>query len=297
MASPLLTSQRLLLLITGLLILNSQLPSSVARLPGGVLGPTVDFATLPLRGPVHSFATNLAEREDRPDFVHPGTPQNEQQLRAAYAEALVEIDRLQQDYDELQKQLELIQGVQDIDAPDTRPLTAKVTAYRDAGPRQVLTLNRGSRQGVRAGMTVVYKTVLLGRVVEPVGPSSADVDLLTGHDGGLQVRIRLDGYAEPFDNIRVRVSEKDRDYFVAEVPKDSLIRPGAVVVLADAVNYSDARGRLLGIVDRKVPYTPDPELLDQLVIRAALLDTPYRREVAILLPEDGADENPGANPP
>ncbi|MEM9420396.1 MAG: rod shape-determining protein MreC [Planctomycetota bacterium] len=285
MASPLLSSQRLLLLITAVLILNSQLPSSIASLAGNVLAPIVNFVSLPLRGPIYSTATRIAEREGASDFAHPGVPQTEEELRFAYGQALVEIERLKQEYEELKKRLELIEGVQAIDALETRPVTAKVTSYRDPGPRRVITLNRGSRQGIQPGMTVVYETVLVGRVVDPVGPSSSDVELVTSHDGGLQVRIRQQGIAMPFDNIRVRPSETDPDYFVAEVPKDSLIRSGAVVILADAVNYSDARGRLLGIVERKSDYTPDPELLDQLWIRAALLDTPFRKEVAVLLPK------------
>ncbi|MBB6431404.1 rod shape-determining protein MreC [Algisphaera agarilytica] len=293
MASPLLSSQRLLLLITAALILNSQLPSSIASLAGNVLAPVVNFASLPLRGPVYSTATKIAEREDSSDFAHPGVPKTEDELRRAYGLALVEIERLKQEYQELKQRLELIEGVQAIDAPETRPLTAKVTGYRNPGPRQVITLNRGSRQGIQPGMTVVYETVLVGRVVDPVGPSSADVELVTSHDGGLQVRINQPGLVAPEENIRVRRSENDPDYFVAEVPKDSLLRAGAVVVLADAVNYSDARGRLLGIVERKAPYTPDPELLDQLWIRAAVLDTPYRKEVAVLLPK--ADEDAPGN--
>lgn len=292
MASPLFSSQRLLLAIAGALILNSQLPGSVGGLAGKILKPVVDFATLPLRGPVYSLALNLSETDTPPADLT--GPQSADELRDAYAMARVEIDRLQQKIDELENELELVQGVKAIADSNTRPLSAKVTGYSNPGPRQVLTLNRGSRQGIRPGMTVVYKTVLVGRVVEPVGPSSADVETVTSHDGGLQVRIRQEGYAEPFDNIRVRPSENNRQYFVAEVPKDSPIRSGAVVVLADAVNYNDARGRLLGIVERKVDYTPDPELLDQLQIRAALLDTPYRQEVAVLLPDD--DRGPRATP-
>ncbi|MEM9915930.1 MAG: rod shape-determining protein MreC [Planctomycetota bacterium] len=293
MPAPLLSSQRLLLAIAGALVINSQLPSSVAGLPGKVLTLVVDFATLPLRGPVYSLATDLAQGDAPPEFVHPGTPTTIEELRDAYAQSLVKIDRLEQANDQLKQQLELIEGVRNIDAPDTRPLTAKVTAYRDPGPRQVLTLNRGSRQGIRSGMTVVYKTVLVGRVVEPVGPSNSNVELVTGHDGGLQVRVRQDGYAEPFDNIRVRPSETDDEYFVAEVPKDSPIRTGALVLLADVVNYADAPGFLLGVVEQKIDYTPDPELLDQLQIRLALFDTPFRKEVAVLLPEsDEGDANP-----
>ncbi|MEM6854132.1 MAG: hypothetical protein AAF593_06965, partial [Planctomycetota bacterium] len=96
-----------------------------------------------------------------------------------------------------------------------------------------------------------------------------------------------------FDNIRVRPSETDDEYFVAEVPKDSPIRTGALVLLADVVNYADAPGFLLGVVEQKIDYTPDPELLDQLQIRLALFDTPFRKEVAVLLPEsDEGDANP-----
>jgi len=292
MASPLLSSQRLLLAIAAALFVNSQLPASVGGLAGKVLKPVVDFASLPLRGPVYSLALNLSETDAPP--IDAGGLQTVEQYRDAYAMARVEIDRLEQKIDELENELELVQGVQAIADSNTRPLSAKVTGYSNPGPRQVLTLSRGSRQGIRPGMTVVYKTVLVGRVIEPVGPSSADVELVTSHGGGLQVRIRQDGTAEPFDNIRVRPREDDPQYFVAEVAKDSPIRRGAVVVLADAVNYSDARGRLLGIVERKTDYTPDPELLDQLQIRAALLDTPYRQEVAVLLPDDETGDT--ANP-
>ncbi len=295
MASPLFSSQRLLLAIAGALALNSQLPASVGGLAGKVLKPVVDFASLPLRGPVHSFAVRLTSA-DAPPIDADGLDTFDE-LRDAYNLARVEIDRLQQKVDELESELELIENVQRVSDPDIRPLSAKVTAYTNPGPRQVLTLNRGSRQGITPGMTVVYKTVLVGRVVDPVGPSSCDVELVTSHEGGLQVRIRQDGHVEPFDNIRVRPSETNNTYFVAEVAKDSPIRAGAVVVLADAVNYSDARGRLLGIVERKVDYTPDPELLDQLVIRAALLDTPYRKEVAVLLPADIPNGDLGETPP
>lgn len=284
MPSPLLSSQRLLMVIAGALLLNSQLPASVAGLAGKVLNPVVVFTTMPLHAPVHRVAVKLADPEvERPALPGLDTPE---QLRDAYDMARVEIDRLRQEVAELKRTLELIEGVQAVDAPETRPLTAKVTAYTDAGPRQVLTINRGSRQNIRPGMTVVHKTVLVGRVVEPVGPSNAGVELVTAHDAKLQVRIRQPGHLELFDNIRVSRSEHDGQTFVAIVPKGSPIREGADVLLADAVYYADARGRLLGVVEHVAEYTPDPELFSQLSIRPAFLNTPYRQEVAVLLPSD-----------
>ncbi|MEO1237550.1 MAG: rod shape-determining protein MreC [Planctomycetota bacterium] len=295
MASPLFTSQRVLLAVALLLLVNSQLPSGVGGLIGGVLRPVVDFAVLPVRAPVHQIAVNLREPGEDEASDSNGEPRTAEAYREEYEAALVTIDRQRQRINELVRTLEVLQGVRELDAPDTVPVAAKVASYTDAGPRAVLTIARGTRDGIAAGQTAVFKTSLVGRVVEPVGPSSADVELVTSHDAGLQVRVRQrsreTGAYTVYDNIRVSRGEPAGTFF-AEVARDSPIRRGADVLLADAVHYPDARGRLLGVVQNVTEYPPDPELLKRLVIRPAV-DLRFLREIAVLLPENDRPQDPG----
>jgi cell shape-determining protein MreC len=287
MSSPLLSSSRILLIVGVALLVNSQLPAGLAGLAGGMIKPVADLAVRPVQAVVYEVAVSLAADEDETPSLRPG-PGSPEALRLAYDEARVEVDRLQQRVHELERRLELIEGVEELGDTPTRPLTAKVTGYRDTGPAAVLSINRGTRQGVAPNQAVVYESAVVGRVLAPVAPNAAEVELITAHDAGLQVRIQPRGSELKYDNIRVR-RDPDRPVFLAEVARDSPIRAGADVLLADAVHYADARGRLLGVVEQVTEYTPDPELLVQLVIRPAVADLPFLTEVVVRVPrtDDG----------
>ncbi|MEM8736922.1 MAG: rod shape-determining protein MreC [Planctomycetota bacterium] len=292
MASALLTSSRVLVAVASALAVNSQLPTRWGSMLGHVLKPTVDFAVLPVRTPVYRLAVDLGGNDQPTGRDDP--PATPEQLRDRYDAALVRIDQQQQRIAELVRTLELLQGVREIEQPDTTPLSAKVTATTDAGPRVVLTLNRGTRDRVAPGMTVVFKSSVVGRVIEPVGPSSADVELITAHRAGLQVRVRRGPDSIPYDNIRAQRGDDGRT-FTADVARDLRIRPGADVLLADAVHYPDARGRLLGVVENIVDYEPDPHLLQRLIIRPAV-DLRALREVAVLRPDPPASAAQPSDP-
>ena len=281
MASPLITTSRMLGAAGALLVINSQLPPKWASLAGGLLEPVVSLAVMPIQSGVYQVAVALADEE--PSADDPRSPNSPEALRLAHSEALVEVDRLQQRISELERRLELIEGVEELGDTETRPLTAKVTGYRNTGPAVIISIDRGTRQNVAPNQTVVYEAAVVGRVLAPVGETSADVELVTAHDAGLQVRIQPRGSDLKFDNIRVHRSD-DGQQFLAEVAKDSSIRAGADVLLADAVHYADARGRLLGTVERVTEFAPDPELLKQLVIRPAVLDLPFLTEVVVRVP-------------
>ncbi|MEM6460038.1 MAG: rod shape-determining protein MreC [Planctomycetota bacterium] len=286
MPAPTLSPKRLLLGVAVLLVVNAQLPTPAAGFVGGVTAGVVRFVTLPLTAPLHAVSVGLRGDDAEPPTLAGGA-MSEAELREAYALSRVEVDRLRQRVGELEDTLALLEGVRSGADTPTRPLSARVTASADAGPGWVLTINRGSRHGVEPGMTAVTGASLVGRVLDPVGPATAEVELVTAHDAGLQVRIRPRGSDLVFDNVRVRRAEDNPGVFYAEVAKDpdSPIRAGADVLLADAVHYADARGRLLGVVENITEYPDDPELLRRLVVRPAV-DLRYLRELAVLLPAE-----------
>ncbi len=281
MSSPLLSSQRFLFVVAVLLLVNTQLKPSWANLAARPVKPVVDFILLPLRTPVYQLALALAlPSEDETEL----DPDSVDQLRYRYGEARVRVEQLQQRVVELERRLYLIENVREMGDTATRPLSAEVVGFSDTGARPVLTLNRGGRQGIGPEMSVVYLSSVVGRVLAPVGPGSCEVELITAHDAGLQVRVQPRGSELKYDNIRVTRGEDQRT-FVAQVARDSPIGEGADVLLADGVHYADARGRLLGVVERVTEYPPDPLLQKQLVIRPAH-DLRYLKEVAVLLPID-----------
>ena len=288
MPSPLLSSQRFLFVAAVGLLINTQLPASWAGLMARPIKPVVDFALLPLQAPLYQVALAFATPVGDPAERDPTSPE---QLRLDYGEALVQVERLQQRVNELERRLYLVENVRELSETPTRPLSAAVVGYVDTGPRQVLTLNRGSRQGVGPEMSVVYLSSVVGRVLAPVGPSSCEVELITAHEAGLAVRVHPRDSPLRYDNIRVTPGT-DRRTFVAQVARDSPIGEGADVLLADGVHYADARGRLLGVVERVTEYPPDPLLQKQLVIRPAH-DLRYLKEVAILLPIDARPDEAG----
>ena len=285
MSSPLLTSHRFLFVVAVLLLINTQLPASWAGLAARPVKPALDLLLLPLQAPIHGLALSIASSDDDPAADAPDSPER---IRADYYEARVENERLRQRVVELERRLYLIENVRELVESRTRPLSAAVVGYSDTGAVPVLTLNRGRRHGVAADMSVVYLSSIVGRVLAPVGPGSCQVELVTAHQAGLQVRVQPRGSDLRYDNIRVTPGEAERT-FVAQVARDSEIGEGADVLLADGVHYSDARGRLLGVVERVTEYAPDPLLQKQLVIRPAH-DLRYLKEVAVLVPLDADDD-------
>lgn len=289
MPSPLLTSHRILFVLAVVLLINSQMPSSVAGLAGRVLQPVLDLVVLPVRAPLHSLAVGLRPSGDP---VEPtDTPKTPEQLTTDLSVARARIDQLEQLVDEYKRKLFLVESVIDYGETPTRPLSAKVNRYVDTGPSQIITINRGSNHGIKPSMTVVHEFALVGRVIAPVGPASANVELVTSHDAVFQVRVQPRDSQVTYANIRATPSG-DGQTFVAQVGRDSPIRAPADVRMADAVYYPDARGSVLGVVTEVAEYPPDPTLYKQLVIRPEFDLRFGLEEVVVLLPaeDDGARE-------
>lgn len=283
MAQPLLSSARLLLVLAIGLTINSQLPERYAVQIGRVLKPVVDTLLYPVQTPLYQMALSLSSPDDE------GVPERTdmEKLIDDYAMALVEIDRLQQQRDEWRRKYEAASGAIALSNEPRRFVTVRVNGYTDTGTKPVLTLAGGKRLGIEAGQTVVWKESVVGRVIAPVGPMTADVELITGTNSALWVRIKA-----PFDEpgrdtpVRCRIEpSKDQTYFTTEVAKDEPVRAGDRVWLADELLYNDARGQIVGQVEKVIDYPQDPFLLNQVLIRP-VIDLRRLPEVAVMIPLD-----------
>lgn len=295
----LVTGPRILGATALLLLINSQLPVRHGGKLGAVLRPVADTVALPLREPVFRIARRLNRPDATPGdgLTDPATA-TRAQLAEGYERLLVELGQLRQHNDELIEKLKLIQRLPDDDdgtglkLPRRTPRICAVTAFTDTGTRQVISINGGQNRGIAPGQTVRYGVDLVGRVVEPVGPVSADVELVTGQDIGFHVELtappdvanaNLSAPLPGLEHLRV-TPDPATGTFTAEIRHDTNPPIGADARLADQVHYRDARAHILGRVVEVRPYPQDPELLKQVVIRPRL-DLRFLSEVAVLVPE------------
>ncbi len=294
MAGPLISPPRVLVAIALLLFINSQLPVRYGGKIGGMLRPVADLVALPIREPVFRLARRLNRPDNNPNSqgtIDPASASREQ-LALAHQQLLTQLGTQRQRINDLKRQLANTQGFAVEDLPPRNRVPAKVSAYTDAGTRHILSIHGGTHQGIAAGQTVLYGTRIVGRVVEPVGPVSADVELITSQDIGFQ--IELTPPADPnnpsagntlpgLERLRIKPLPAER-LFTAEVSHDVAPPIGALARLADEIHYRDARAHILGRVEEVRPYPPDPQLLKQIVIRPTL-DLRFLNEVVILVPK------------
>ena len=287
-----LSGRRGLVVVVGLLVVNAMLPISVAGWAGAVMRPVVDGVLLPVRWPLRAWALSWGPTEE--GGAREGEGLGHEALLDEYGFALVEVERLTQQVEELRRRqaevsviLEMVgeEGEGEVKPVPVRVANVTAPGTGSGGEEVVLTLGAGSNAGVRAGMAVVWRTTVVGKVVEPVGPWSADVELITANDAALQARFKsppdADGPARAFTR-RVEPGG-DGLTFTADVERDLDVRVNDWVVLADELQYPEARGMLLGRVTRVTDYLPDPLMLKRLIVTP---DVDARRlgEVAVLVP-------------
>ena len=270
-----------------LLVLNAMLPIGVSGWLGAVMRPVVDGVLLPVRWPLRAWALSWGPPEE--GGAREGEGLDHEALLDEYGFALRKIERLTQEVNELRRQQAEVAVILEMVGPEggVKPVAVRVANVTDPGGTAgvILTLGAGSRSGIEAGMAVAWRTTVIGKVIEPVGPFSADVELITANDAALQARFKsppnADGPARAFTR-RVEPG-KDGLTFTADVEHGLDVRVNDLVVLADELQYGEARGMLLGRVSRITDYLPDPLMLKRLIITP---DVDPRRlgEVAVLVP-------------
>jgi rod shape-determining protein MreC len=105
-------------------------------------------------------------------------------------ERLAELERQNEELVEIYAEYTLLSALLDYDrsSPEYRRVAADVIGWEISNLSRVLTINKGERDGILAGMPVETERGLVGRVIQ-VAPFSAQVQLLT--DPGSAVNVRL----------------------------------------------------------------------------------------------------------
>lgn len=178
---PFLLAVGLVVIVVALLVLDRQ----------GMLGPARGIAQQAL-APIAQRLT--AARDTVADFV--SAPRSQDALQARIAEleaqnASLQAEVLRREQAQIEN-VSLRQQLQIEQAQPWRLLGAEVTVRSPDAGRRVITIARGSNDGVQVGMAVIGQSpggpaALVG-IVEAVGPRSADVLLIT--DFGSQISAR-----------------------------------------------------------------------------------------------------------
>src|SRR5690606_28647775 len=107
-----------------------------------------------------------------------GGPTTVQEYDEALRLAQSRIERLEQQVAELSNNLAVVSAVRELTELPTTPLLSPVTGFSQSGDKPILTLGRGGQSNIEPGMTVVWKTAVVGRVLPPVGPTTCRVELV-----------------------------------------------------------------------------------------------------------------------
>ncbi len=143
----------------------------------GALGPlrfVYDHTALPAAGWLSGLGEGAGGFFSDLTQVRNLAKQNSQleQQNAALRQQLAADDQTRQDNDALRKQL----GLDVAGAPPE--VAAEVVALQPDSYRQFVTINRGSKQGIKSGMAVMSQGVLMGTVAD-ASPDTAKVMLVT----------------------------------------------------------------------------------------------------------------------
>jgi rod shape-determining protein MreC len=127
--------------------------------------------------PVGEFFSSIG---DLPSLRHE-RDQLRSELEASRAN-LVQYQSLKQDYDELLAQTQLASSI------DPNYVTGLVIANSPSNFESVITINKGSSDGVAMNMAAVASAGLVGHVVA-VSPNAADIELITDRTSGVAARL------------------------------------------------------------------------------------------------------------
>lgn len=281
---------KVILGLVALLVIGAALPRPYAFLPGRVVDPVVQTLVLPGR-PVRALLVGDPVREELAN-----QPLDDERLRDDFGLARVELDRLRQQNARLKQRLAELVPAQDLLAErglrELRPVSARVNP---GGGDGVLTIAAGSRDGVQAGQAVVYDVHVVGQVVEPIGPSTASVALITSLRVPLSLRLvappseSTPGSLLPARSLPVQVKpDVGRSAFVTEdVAAGADVRVGDLARHADELSLPEAQGFQFGVVSEVTPLERNPLALRRVVVEP-VLDLGRLSRVTVLIPDDNS---------
>jgi cell shape-determining protein MreC len=197
---------------------------------------------------------------------------------------LVELEQLRLENKQLREELaELSEASAMLADVQIEPVRARVMAVTGTSKRPTLLIARGSFQGVGAGMTVVSRRNLVGRIVGEAGPTSATVEPVWAGVSSLAVVIHTSEGVGGQRRVEARANAGEAGVWTTQLAADVNVQPGDAVTLNDEIAYLDAVGYTLGVVDTVEPEPQDPLLLKHVTVRAAVPFTQLGR-VVVLVP-------------
>lgn len=190
----------------------------------------------------------------------------------------------------LSSQLEAYKAIAEIqDIKKVRPVEARVSQVNDDPTNPVMTLLRGSLQGIKQGDPVVYRSELIG-FVESASPMTSTVNLITRASYRTEIRIMAPGQVEFANNwpVMTRANSDGRGGFEAEVGKEiaQALRPGDLIHVSDTLRPA-ANGFVLGAIQNIKDHETRPLQLKTLVIKPR---TPIGRQPMVTVLTDRPKE-------
>ncbi len=284
-----LNSRRVLFALAGLLLINSQLGTKYATAVGGPLAAMLDTVL----GPASFIIGGFTQKIRQPPG--PLRYDNDRDLAVVIADrdkALVLVEELRSRVQPLEEEVARLKRAREhFDYSGVRIVDARVLSFNDSHTNPILTIDRGSRDGIGPRMSVELDSNLVG-IIETVGPRTARLRLLTT-EKAFRVRITpADPDAPVYQLEEIIHRRPDRQSYQLDVNRNG---PGAVgdyAFLADDTRVfpDESRSRIVGRVS-KIEDLPQDPLLKRLVIRPTLPLTRLAK-VSVLVPV-ASDEGGG----
>ena len=289
-------ARTVILILTALLAINALLPRSVAFWAGNLVEPLVQTLLIPGRPLMNLVAS------PRESVTPPAPDLDEDRLRYDYDLAQVELDRLRQQNARLKQRLAEIMPSRDLLAErglhELRQVSARINP---GGGRGVRSIAAGSRDGIAPGQTVIFDIHVVGQVVAPVGPTTANVALITTLRPSLSVRFVAPASESPPGSLlparstaaRVALAPDGRTFTADDIDPGADVRVGDIVRMADELSFAEAQGFQLGTVTAVQPLPKNPQLLHRVTVTPAIdLQRLGRVTVLVPTPAPGSSSSP-----
>lgn len=276
MSKPLLTSRKALFAVVVVLLVTSLLPSGKAWYIAAAPTWVAETLSVPVSWPISKLAHTIrSEDEGRVENV---TETEFAERLAAFEQENRRLWRINKDLQESLEALEAIVIIRDLG--DIKPVEAAVVSYNNDRNNPVMLLGRGSRSGVQLGDPIVYKTNLLGFVVE-VDQLNCKAELISRPEYRIRAALQPPGATqEPWPIIDYVTTADDGQSFFVDLRLGHNLQKDDIVWVYDDL-HEQAYGFLLGRV-AAVANPPDREHeFDRIVIRPDVPIGPQGRVMII----------------
>lgn len=162
-----------------------------------------------------------------------------------YAQVSAELEQIKGENERMRSML----GIRDTKLKDYKILTAEVIQRTPDRWNHMITISKGSNDGIKPNMAVVSsKGDLIGRV-SSVSTFSSNVELLMDIEKGNYISASIPGTAPIYGMIEGYVMQKDQGFLIMKkVPKQVKLTKGAYVTTS-GMGEVMPQGLMIGVVD------------------------------------------------